>query len=329
MESFDLLKLNLAIEADLQDFVCFLMESVARLNGNVFSASLACLELNRLLRLSGACSGHPFPVSMQLNRHRLQVHWDKTEFSVAHLDGAAPSAIDQLRDYLRNSTEAIDPRILIQRNEAMARHLHETRIKAERELAELEVKLQDRQAQLQVSMRQAETDPLTGLLNRRAFDEKLNLAFRHTMRQKISPLSLVMLDLDYFKNINDQHGHQHGDRYLIKMSKILRSVIREDVDCAFRFGGDEFAMMIHSDYATACNKARQVLQQMDEQVSIGISTIDQHTRDDLTMEVFVHQADSALYEAKHRGRGRIVVDQCSRSDAALCSSTCDKKGACV
>lgn len=329
MESVDLLRLNLAIEADLQNFVCFLIESVGRLKGNVFRASLASLALSQRLRLAGACSGQPFPVSVQLKNHRLQVHWDEKEFSIAQLDTLEPSLIEPLRDYLRKSTESIDPEILIQRNEAMVRHLHETRANTERELAELEVKLLIRQAELQVSMRQAETDPLTGLLNRRAFDEKLDRAFRHTMRQKSSPLSLMLLDLDHFKSINDQYGHQYGDSYLIKMAQILRSVIREDVDCVFRFGGDEFAMMIHSDYATACDKARQVIQQMDGRVSIGISSIDPHSRDELTLEAFIHQADSSLYEAKHRGRGRVVVSECSRSDAQLCGSTCAVRGACV
>ncbi|MFA6972841.1 MAG: GGDEF domain-containing protein [Gallionella sp.] len=319
----------MAIEPDLQSFVCFLMESVERLRGNVFLASRASLELNQRLRLAGACCGQPFPVSVQLQNQNLRVHWDENEFSIVRLDTVEQSMIDQLRDFLRKSTETIAPEILIQRNEAMVRHLHETRVRTERELAELEVKLLIRQAELQVSIRQAETDALTGLLNRRAFDEKMNQAFRHTMRQKNSSLSLMMLDLDFFKSINDEHGHQYGDSYLIKMAQILRSAIREDVDFAFRFGGDEFAMMIHSDHVTACCKARHVIQQMDGRVSIGIATIDQRTRNDLTLEDFIHQADTALYDAKRRGRGRVVVDQCSRNDVQLCESICAVKGACV
>ncbi len=305
------------------------MESVNRLDGNAFRASLACLELNQLLRSAGACCGLPFPVKVRLQNHRLQAHWGATEFVLAQTGAVEQHAIEQLRDYLCKSTDSIDPEILIQRNEAMVRHLHETRMRAEHELAELEVKLHNRQAELQVSMHQAETDPLTGLLNRRAFDARLNQAFRHTMRQKSSPLSLIMLDLDHFKSINDQFGHQYGDNYLINMAQILRSEIREDVDCAFRFGGDEFAMMIHSNYATACNKARQVISKMDGKVSIGIAAIDQYTRDNLTLNEFIHLADSALYEAKRRGRGRVVITPCSRIDTQLCDSTCPVKEACV
>lgn len=329
MESVELLRLNLAIEADLQNFVGFLMESVRHLKGNAFRASLACLELNQRLRAAGACSGQAVSISMQLQDQHLRVQWAEHELVIAPAQVTEKTVIEQLRDYLRKSTEAIDPEILMQRHEAMVRHLQETRARTEQELAELQVKLLSRQAELQVSIRQAETDPLTMLPNRRAFDERLNQAFRYTMRQRTSPLTLVMLDLDYFKNINDEHGHLFGDAYLNKMAHILRSVIREDVDCAFRFGGDEFAMMIYADSSTACEKAKQVLKQMEGKVSIGIATIDQHTPDDFTLEDLIHKADSALYEAKHRGRGRAVVAECGEEDTHICGSRCSLKGSCA
>jgi diguanylate cyclase (GGDEF)-like protein len=326
VKSVDLLRLNLAIEPDLQNFVCFLMESVRCLKGSAFQAAIASVELSQRLRAEGACSGHPFSVCVQLQNHRLFVHWNEKSFEIVQFGDVDPSEIEQLRDHLRKSTESTDSEILIQRNDAMVRHLHETRVRTERELAELELKLQSRQAELQISMHQAETDPLTGLLNRRAFDDRLSQAFRHTMRQKSSPLSLMMLDLDYFKNINDQHGHLYGDAYLVRMALTLRGAIREDVDCAFRFGGDEFAMLIYSDYLTACDRARQILGQMEGRVSIGIAAIDQYTKDDLTLEAFINQADSALYDAKRRGRGRAVVGGCSRADTQFCGPDCSEKG---
>ena len=325
MKSVELLRLNLAIEPDLQHFVCFLMESVRCLKGNVFQAAMASVELSKRLRAEGACCGQPFSVSVQLQNRRLQAYWGKELFPLVKLSAVDQSVIDQLRDHLRKSTESIDADILIQRNEAMVRHLHETRVRTERELAELEVKLMCRQAELQVSIQQAETDPLTGLFNRRAFDTRLDQAFRHTMRQKNAPLSLMLLDLDYFKTINDQYGHQYGDGYLIKMAQSMRSVIREDVDCAFRFGGDEFAMMIYSDYPNACEKARLVIQHMEGRVSVGIATIDVRTPDEMTLEKFINMADTALYDAKRRGRGRAVVGMCSRSDTQFCLSGCAVK----
>jgi len=329
VETAELLRLNLAVEPDLQNFVSFLMESVRRLKGNAFRASLASLDLSRQLRAAGACCGQPFTATIQLHNKWLHVHWGEHELAITETGVVGPSVIDQLRDYLRKATESIDPEILAQRNEAMVRHLRETRERTERELAELQVKLLSRQAELQASIRQAETDPLTALPNRRAFDEKLDQAFRHTMRQRSSPLSLMMLDLDHFKDINDQNGHLFGDAYLNRMAHVLRSVIREDVDCAFRFGGDEFAMMIYSDYRTACTKARQVLQQMEGRVSIGIATIDHDTPEGITLEHFIHTADSALYEAKSRGRGMAVVGPCSKGDTHACGSACAMKEPCV
>lgn len=325
LETTELLRLNLTVEPDLQNFLGFVMEAANRLKGNVFQASLASLELSRLLRRAGACCGQSFGISLHLHDDWLHAHWNDGKLAITRAGAVGQATLDQLREYLRKATETIDPEILLQRNEAMARHLQETRERMERELAELQVKLLTRQAELQASIREAETDPLTLLPNRRAFDEKLDLAFRHTMRQRKSPLSLVMLDLDYFKSINDQNGHLFGDAYLNKMAHVLRSVIREDVDCAFRFGGDEFAMMIYADYRTACDKARQVLQQMDGKVSIGIATIDQHTAEGTRLEDFIHQADISLYEAKGRGRGRAVVGPCSRGDTHACGSACAMK----
>jgi len=326
VESVELLRLDLVIEPDLLNFVGFLMESAKRLKGNAFRTSLACLELSRRLRDSGACNGQPFSVRVLLQEHRLSVHWaDELEYEVVQAGPIEQNVIEQLRAYLRKSTAAIDPEILMQRHESMVRHLRETRVKAEQELAELQVKLLSRQAELQVSIRQAETDPLTMLPNRRAFDARLDQAFRYTMRQRTSPLTLVMLDLDFFKNINDEHGHLFGDAYLNKMAHILRSVIREDVDCVFRFGGDEFAMLIFADFNTACEKSRQVIQEMDGKVSVGIATIGKCTPDNLTMENFINKADSALYEAKHRGRGRVVVASCSEGDSHICKAKCESK----
>lgn len=325
MESVELLRLNLAIEPDLQNFVGFLIESVRHLKGNVFRASLASLKLCQQLRAAGACRGQFFPVSLQLQNQILRATWGERNLEVAQTATVDQSVIDQLRENLRKSTESTDPEILMHRNEAIMRHLQETRERTERELGYLQTQLLNRQNELQVSLLRAETDPLTMLPNRRAFDERLNMAFRHTMRQRTAPLSLVMLDLDYFKRVNDENGHLFGDAYLNQMAHTLRSVIREDVDCAFRFGGDEFAIMIYADFTTACEKSRRVIRQMDGKVSIGIATIDKNTPADFTVDDFINKADSALYEAKRLGRGRAVVSQCNRVDTQECGLICAKK----
>jgi len=326
LEPVELLKQNLAIEPDLQNFIGFALESVTRLGGNPFAASVVLLGLMQKLRDAGAGTGYPLPASLMLQDKRLSVLWGEDAKSHAQLAIFAqpPQAetVEQLHRHLLNSTESTDPALLFQRNAEMTRHLNETRARTEMELEALQQTLVKRQTELRVSLHQAETDPLTGLLNRRAFDEKLGQAFRHTMRQKDSSLSLIVLDLDHFKGINDQFGHQFGDTYLNKMAQTLTHVIREDVDFAFRIGGDEFAMIIFADHPRACDKSRQVLRMMEHKVSIGITAISADTPDTFTLEEFFHNADKALYEAKHRGRGRAVVDLCGLSDSRDCVFPC-------
>lgn len=325
MESVELLKLDLAIEPDLQNFIGFVLESVSKLEGDAFASTLVLLELMQSLRNAGAATGRAMPVSLVLQGHHLLVYWGENHARVADFARLPhQEAVAQLRLHLQNSTAMADPDILLQRNAEMVRRLDEVRIRTEKEIEALQQAVEKRQNELHESMRQAETDPLTGLLNRRAFDARLDRAFHHTMRQKNAPLSLVLFDLDHFKEINDEFGHQFGDAHLNKMAHILRSVIREDVDFAFRFGGDEFAMVIFADYPLACDKARQVLQLMDSKVSVGITAINPITPDGLSLEEFIRRADSALYEAKHRGRGRAIVDICLSSDSSDCVFPCPK-----
>ena len=328
MESVELLKQNLAIEPDLRNFLGFVLESVAVLGGNSFAATIASLDLMKKLRDAGAGSGQPLSASMQLHDEQLRVQWGAggDAVCIARLGQLPPQpeVIEQLRQHLLNSTEHEDPVILFKRNEEMTRYFNETRARTEKELLVLQQSLEKRQSELLDSIHIAETDPLTGLLNRRAYDDKLGQAFRHTMRQKDSPLSLILFDLDYFKQINDEFGHQYGDGYLQKMAACMLGVIRQDVDFAIRFGGDEFAIIIFADYPHACAKARQVLGMMENKVSIGISTIRADTPDSLTLEQFIHLADDALYEAKHRGRGRVVVASCPLDDSSGCGSYCQE-----
>lgn len=324
VEGVELLTQDLAIEPDLQNFAGFVLESVRKLGGEVFASSAAVLDAMRSLRGDGAATGDPMPVSLVLQGHDLLVRWnEQQEHRVASIASLPPQeVVMQLRTYLQNSTALADPDILMQRNVQMARHLEEVRLRTEKEIEALQAAVEKRQDELRESLRRAETDPLTGLLNRRAFDDRLHRAFHHTMRQKNAPLSLALLDLDYFKQVNDEFGHQFGDAYLNKMAHILRSVIREDVDFAFRFGGDEFAILVYADYPMACEKARQVLHQMEGKVSIGITAIGPETPEGLKLEDFFLRADQALYDAKRQGRGRAVVDICKMPSNLGCSLPC-------
>jgi len=319
MADIELLQYNLAIEPDLQNFVGFVLSTVQSLGGNAFAATSTTLEIAQGLRAAGAGSGYPLPASLRLHDATLSVHWnDHDERAVVQLTRApAAEDIDALRHYLRQSTEINDPRLLLQRNAEMTRYLNETRMRTEKEIEEMQQTLSKKQEELSATMRKAETDQLTGLWNRRAYDEKLEQSYKRTLRLKGENLSLILFDLDYFKNINDEFGHQYGDEYLKKMAAAMLSAIRQDVDFAFRFGGDEFALLMFADKYIACARALKVLGMMNNKVSIGIISISAEHNHCSDVQDFIKHADDALYQAKNAGRGRAVLATCDADGSGL------------
>lgn len=307
----ELLKCNLAIESDIQNFVGFVLTAVHDLGGNAFSATPPTLEAMQNLRNAGAGSGYPLPVELRLTDATISIHWHDESLGIAHLP-AIPHQheLDRLRTFLRQSTEISDPGVLLQRNAEMTRFLNETRARTEKEIDDMQKTLMQRQEELSDTMRKAETDQLTGLLNRRAYDEKLAYAYKRTLRSTGEKLSLILLDLDYFKNINDEFGHQYGDEYLQKMAAAMLSVIRQEVDYAFRFGGDEFALLMFADKHIASARALKLLSLMNNKVSIGIVSLSAERNCSSNVQDFIKRADDALYHAKHAGRGRVVFSTC-------------------
>ncbi|BCB08768.1 MAG: GGDEF domain-containing protein [Gammaproteobacteria bacterium] len=166
-------------------------------------------------------------------------------------------------------------------------------------------------------------DPLTGLHNRRHFDT----AYEHQcqqVRQHTSQLSILMLDVDYFKQINDDFGHDAGDAVLVEISRLLRQHLR-DLDVICRFGGEEFvALLPETSRIAAESRAKALLLSISKTafahqniplrqitLSCGIATYPDHTQDPKTL---LRLADEALYQAKHSGRNRCVVWEDSLED---------------
>jgi diguanylate cyclase (GGDEF)-like protein len=161
--------------------------------------------------------------------------------------------------------------------------------------------------------RQARTDPLTGLLNRRAFLEELS---RHVERldREGQPGTLLFADLDDFKPINDRMGHEMGDQVLMCTANMLRDIVRP-TDLVARLGGDEFALWLNgADHMTAAERAEQLCLNLpgelhkivgEEQsvpgVSIGIATREADSGEPI--DGLLHRADMAMYEVKRTGRG--------------------------
>jgi diguanylate cyclase (GGDEF)-like protein len=151
------------------------------------------------------------------------------------------------------------------------------------------------------------TDDLTGLYNYRYFYKKLEEETIRAKRQKI-PLSLMMFDLDNFKNYNDTRGHIEGDRVLEKIGKIVVQCIRQKVDSGYRYGGDEFAVIligVKTDRASEiAGRLRGLVENAklgDITVSIGVAEYEA----DMDIESFVKSADDAMYMAKSQGGNRM------------------------
>jgi len=158
------------------------------------------------------------------------------------------------------------------------------------------------------------TDPLTGALNRGAFEESLRRE-SHRAKRYVFPLSLVMLDLDHFKLINDTHGHRTGDAVLQQFVKLAATIFRES-DTIHRYGGEEFAVLLpHTLYEGALDAARRLVQATAAQpfdvsgaaiavtVSAGVACAGD---EDLEGADLVTRADGALYDAKRSGRNCAV-----------------------
>jgi diguanylate cyclase (GGDEF)-like protein len=160
------------------------------------------------------------------------------------------------------------------------------------------------------------TDSLTGIANRRSFDHSLEVEWRRAVRRR-SPLSLLMIDVDYFKKLNDSYGHPYGDDCLVQIAQALQSALPRTADLLARYGGEEFAVILS---ATDAHGADIVAQRMREviralhlknetpigtfvTISIGVATYE--FPHEGTSATFLQIADGALYLAKRNGRNRI------------------------
>jgi diguanylate cyclase (GGDEF)-like protein len=161
---------------------------------------------------------------------------------------------------------------------------------------------------------QTQIDSLTGLYNRRAMEEKFHDEFERAKRYN-HPLSVLILDIDNFKTINDTYGHHGGDTALIKITDILRAKTRQS-DFAARFGGEEFVLVLpETDQESALQVATKVHDEIRMctfgkpdhtfamTVSIGVSSTSEKSYSDWRQ--MLDNADQALYLAKNRGKDRV------------------------
>lgn len=183
--------------------------------------------------------------------------------------------------------------------------------------------LQDKIIQLQKAKeelrRLAITDGLTGLYNYRYLKDQLNQELNRAHRHELN-ISLVMIDIDYFKHYNDTNGHPAGDQLLKKMGHLLKNNVR-NIDLAARYGGEEFALVLIETNQEAANIVAEKIRKLVEDhkfahessqpdgkitISAGVATFPDDAEDFDTM---VAVADQRLYRAKQSGRNTVVIDQ--------------------
>lgn len=189
--------------------------------------------------------------------------------------------------------------------------------------------LRGRTAELEKALIQVEklatTDSLTSLPNRRHFDDQINNSFARAQRHD-EPLSLILLDIDFFKQINDTYGHAAGDWVLQELAGLIKLRIR-DTDILARLGGDEFALLLERTTATDAKMLSDLIltkiqthefihdgECINVSISMGIAQITHNTRG---IESFCSAADKALYEAKRCGRNQATVYPFTRNQQAL------------
>lgn len=196
---------------------------------------------------------------------------------------------------------------------------------AQSQLIETHVKLSRQTEALREAKKalqeQANRDPLTNLYNRRYFIEMSHKIIALSKREK-QPLSVIMLDIDKFKNVNDTYGHQTGDEVIISLANQLMSLLRES-DVLARFGGEEFAVLLpNTDLKNALLLTENIRKHIEEseleqcslddkkeivKFTISAGVYEFNAQEDNSITSPLNKADLALYEAKESGRNRVCA----------------------
>jgi diguanylate cyclase len=220
-------------------------------------------------------------------------------------DLLADNPLESVRLIIRQVMD--ETRDMIERSEVLERQLTKTT----EEIGELRKQVED-------ASREAQTDALTGIGNRKSFDMQLKLCMQEAMEQG-TELTLLLIDIDHFKNFNDTYGHQFGDLVLKLVAKYMVEGIKGR-DLAARYGGEEFAILLpNTDLRDAAIVAEHLRELISSKtivnretkknfgtvtISVGISLY----RLGEPPYVFIERADASLYQAKQSGRNRVVTE---------------------
>jgi diguanylate cyclase (GGDEF)-like protein len=204
-----------------------------------------------------------------------------------------------------------------QQEEVLARvNTHLTIRKLQNELQAQKEALEKANLELQ---RLATLDSLTQIANRRRLDEYLQREWRRASREQ-TPLSLILCDIDYFKNYNDSYGHQVGDDCLQQVAEVLSRTVKRASDLVARYGGEEFTVILPNTPVEGAMQIASLVQQnlqalkivhphsaVNEYVTLSIGVTCTVPTPQTSPEKLINVADKALYEAKREGRNRIIL----------------------
>lgn len=214
-------------------------------------------------------------------------------------------------------------RILQEENVRIQKEATETlEMRVRQRTQELDNALQDLSVASEKLKDLSRTDALTGCRNRACFDELLEMEWQRAVHSQ-APIGLLMLDIDHFKQINDTYGHPGGDACLRQVAQEIRTLIRRPGDESFRYGGEEFAVMLpNTDLAGAVHVGEVILgkiaslaiayegKRIPVTVSVGVASM--VPEGGINSEALIANADKALYEAKRNGRNQVCSLQETR-----------------
>ncbi|MEO0803535.1 MAG: diguanylate cyclase [Cyanobacteria bacterium J06642_2] len=277
------------------------------------------------------------PEKLVIEGYDINDYKTKTELTQEKLVSSMVTAIRSYRDILNLEDDRQEVAVLNEELQEFNQSLEALIRKRTQELEvknqQLEQEIQARQQaqeELQAAYRELERanqqlaelanhDALTGLANRRRFNEYLQQIWKQALRER-QPLTLILCDIDYFKQYNDTYGHLVGDTCLQQVARAIQQVLERPLDLAARFGGEEFAVILLDADAIGGNTVAEKIQAgiaelqiphsasaISEMVTISAGIAATIPNTELNVETFINEADSALYTAKQEGRDRIIV----------------------